>query len=136
MKAIQLLSAGGLALALSSPLIAATLPQPKTEHGITYVNGGIGEDESTAMKAEAKHYPLSLILSAGKDGEYLADVPVTIRNSAGKAVLQAHAGPILLIKAPPGTYRIAATRHGKTLEQTVVVTAKGERQVSLHWPKA
>lgn len=56
--------------------------------------------------------------------------------SAGKAVLEAHAGPILLIKAPPGKYRIAAMRHGKTLEQTVVVTAKGERQVSLHWPKA
>ena len=136
MKAIPWLSAGGLALALSAPLFAATLPQPKTGHGVTYVSGGIGEDESTAMKAEAKHYPLSLIFSAGKDGEYLADVPVTIRDSAGQAVLQAHAGPILLIKAPPGKYRIAATRHGRTLEQTVVVTAKGERQVSLHWPKA
>jgi len=136
MKAIASLPAGALALALSYPLFAATLPQPKTEHGITYVNGGIGEDESAAMKAEARHYPLSLVLSAGKDGEYLANVPLTIRNSAGKALLQTHAGPIVLIKAPPGKYRIAATRHGKRLERTVVVTAKGERQVRLHWPKA
>lgn len=136
MKAITSLGAGALALALSFPALAAGLPQAKTEHGITYVSGGIGQGESTAMKAAEKNYPLSLTLSAGRHDEYLASVPLTIKNAKGETLLDAKAGPIVLVKLPAGKYRIAATRRGKTLERTVTVAAKGERQVNLHWPKA
>ena len=136
MKAISSLGAGALALALSFPVLAAGLPQPKTEHGITYVSGGVGQGESKAMKAAEKNYPLSLTLSAGKRDEYLANVPMTIKNAKGKTLLDAKAGPIVLVKLPPGKYRIAATRRGKTLERTVTVPAKGERRVNLHWLKA
>lgn len=137
MKAALKLSAGALALAAAFPLFAATLPQPKTEHGITYLSGGIGRDEAKAMKADAKNYPLSLVFSAGKKAEYVAGVSVDVKNPAGKAVLDTTSdGPIMLIKVPAGKYRIVATRHGKALHRTVLVKAKGDRQVSFHWPKA
>jgi hypothetical protein len=89
------------------------------------------------MKAEAKNYPLSLVFSAGKEGEYVADVPVTIKDRAGKVVLDTvSSGPIILLKLPAGKYRVVALRQGKALQRTVVVKAKSERQVSFHWPKA
>lgn len=136
MKAASRLSAGALALALAIPALAATLPQPRTEHGITWLSGGVGEDQSAALKAEAKRYPLSLVFT-GKGGEYLAEVPVKIVDHAGKTVLDTTSkGPIMLVKLPPGRYQIAATRQGKTLHRSALVKAKGERQVVFRWPQA
>jgi len=130
-------AAGALALALAAPVLGATLPQPKTEHGVTYLSGGIGKDEAAAMKAEAKNYPLSLVFSRGKDNEYAVDVSVAIKNRAGKPVLDAaSAGPILLVRVPAGRYRIVATSHGKALQRAVLVKAKGDRQIVFHWPAA
>ena len=136
MKSAFLAATGALALVLSLPA-TASLPQPKTDHGIAYLSGGIGADEAAAMKAQEKDYPLNLIFSAGKHSAYLSGVSVDIKNGAGKPVLDtASAGPILLIKLPSGKYRVAAGRHGKTLQRTVVVKAKGTRQVVFHWPEA
>ena len=135
MKAASALLPGALALAVAFP--AAALPQPKTDHGITYLSGGIGEDESTAMKAEVKDYPLSLVFSAGKDGAYLAEIPVTIKDRAGNTVLDTVShGPIMLVRLAPGEYRIEATRNGHALHRTVSVKGKGDTQVVLHWPRA
>ena len=137
MKAASKLTAGALALALGVPAFAAALPPAKTEHGVTYLSGGVGADEAAAMKAEAKHYPLSLVFSAGKYGEYLAGVPVTIKDHAGKVVLNAASdGPIMLVKLPPGRYRIAATRRGNALHESVAVKAKRDTAVAFHWPQA
>lgn len=137
MKSAMTLSAGALALVLALPVLADTLPQSKTEHGITYMSGGIGGDESAAMKAEAKNYPLSLVFAAGRHDEYLADVPVTIKDRSGKTLLDTvSSGPLMLLKVPAGKYTIVATRDGKALNRTVLVTAKGDRQVVFHWPTA
>jgi hypothetical protein len=137
MKAILSVPAGALALAVAFHAVGATLPQAKTENGITYVSGGIGHDESAAMKAEAKNYPLSMVFSAGKDNEYLADVRIAIKDKAGKEVLNAVSdGPIMLVKVPAGRYSIAAERNGKSLHHTVHVNQKGDKQVNFHWPSA
>jgi hypothetical protein len=136
MKRILMLSASALALALPFSSFAATLPQPKTDHGVTYLSGGIGEDESSAMKAEAKNYPLSVVLSAGKDGAYVAEVPIVIKDAAGEQVLDVKGGPIVLVKLLPGRYTISATRKGEVVHRTVTVKAKGDTRASLHWPKA
>jgi len=142
MKAIGKLTMGAAALGFALPVAAATamgysLPQAKTEHGITYMSGGVGKPEAEAMKAEARHYPLSMVFSAAKDNEYLADVQVSIKNQSGKQVLNTVSdGPIMLVKLPAGKYTVAAEVHGKTLNRTVLVPAKGERQVSFHWAQA
>jgi hypothetical protein len=126
----------GAALAAALEANAATLPQPKTENGVTYVNGGIGEAEAAAMKTKARHYPMSLIFSAGKDNAYLADVKITITDKSGKALLSTAAGPIMLVNLPAGTYAIAAERDGMALHRTVHLGTKANQQIVLHWPKA
>jgi hypothetical protein len=137
MKAILSVPARALALAVAFHAIGATLPQARTGHGVTYISGGIGHDESVAMKGEARNYPLSMVFSAGKNNEYLADVKITIKDKAGKEVLNAVSnGPIMLVKVPAGRYSIAAERNGKSLHHTVQVNQKGGKQVNFHWPSA
>jgi hypothetical protein len=133
----------GLSITLGSALLAgalqaaaATLPQPKTQNGVTYLNGGVGHDEAAAMKAEARRYPMSMIFSAGKDNEFLADVEVTVKDERGRQILSTAAGPILLVNVPAGTYAVDAERDGATLHRMVRVGATGDRQVVFHWPKA
>lgn len=140
MKVIEKLMIGVVVLGVALPVASAAatgyaLPQPKTENGITYVSGGIGEDESKAMREEAKRFPLSLVFSANKDNEYLADVHVTIKDKAGKEVLSVISdGPVMLLKLPAGRYLIEAAADGKTLRRTVRVQANEDRQIAFHWP--
>ncbi len=115
---------------------AATLPQPKTENGVAYLNGGVGQDEAAAMKAQAKNYPMSMIFSAGKENEFVLDVKLTIKDMGGKEILSTAAGPIMLVKLPAGTYAVAADRNGTTLHRTVHVGTKDHRQIVFHWPQA
>jgi hypothetical protein len=136
MKAKAGIAFGAVVLVAAMQSGAATLPLAKTANGIAYVNGGIGHDEAAAMRAEAKHYPMSMFFTAGKDHAFLADVKVTIKDRAGQEVLTTAAGPILLVKAPSGTYAITAERDGKTVHRTVHVGKTGERQIVFHWPKA
>lgn len=142
MKSTPKLLIGAVALGLTLPAAAATmtqsaLPQAKTENGISYMSGGVGEAESSAMKKEARHYPLSMVFSAKKDNEYLADVHVHIKDKAGKEVLSTVSdGPIMLVKLPAGKYRVAAEVKGKTLHRAVRISAKGEEQLNFHWPHA
>lgn len=140
MKSKAKITIGVLTLGLALPVWAVTqasLPQSRTDHGITYLSGGVGHDEALAMKAEAKHYPLSMVFSEGKRGEYLANVDVTIRNSLGKILLTTVSdGPIMLLKLPAGEYKVAATANGKTLHRSVIVGHKGDMALSLNWPQA
>lgn len=127
----------GFALPAAAAMIDSSLPKAKTENGIVYMSGGVGKTEAAAMKEEARHYPLSMVFSANKDNEYLADVHVTITDKTGKEVLSAvSSGPILLVKLPAGRYQVAAEVDGKTLHRTVQVSARKERQVHMHWPNA
>lgn len=139
MKMHARLAACALALGLALPAAAMTqhtLPQAKTENGVTYLSGGIGKSEAQAMRAEAKHYPLSMTFSAAKNNEFLASVPVTVKDAAGKSVLDTVSeGPILLVKLPPGKYSVTAEAYGKTYRRDVQVKAKGDTPLYFHWSR-
>lgn len=89
-----------------------------------YVCGGIGSDESKAMRAAMKEHPLALLF-ARADGAYLANVEVTIKggdaNNAVALAFRAN-GPICLVDVPNGRYVIdAATAGGAAKTETVIV---------------
>ncbi|BEP45486.1 carboxypeptidase-like regulatory domain-containing protein [Variovorax sp. V15] len=89
-----------------------------------YVCGGIGSDESTAMRAAMKEHPLALLF-ARADGAYLANVDVTIKGGdAGNAAALAFraSGPVCLVDVPNGRYVIdVAAPGGATKSQAVTV---------------
>jgi hypothetical protein len=114
-------------LLLSAPLAAQTART--TREGVPYVTGGIGSDERAAMDAMAGAYTLKLEF-ARADRAYLGDVPVAIR---GPVATQLTAGPILLLRLPPGRYAVTATARGASRTQSVVVGKTGLSRLAFLW---
>ncbi|MYN20651.1 carboxypeptidase regulatory-like domain-containing protein [Rugamonas sp. FT107W] len=121
------------ALAAPGGAMAAELA-PRTQNGIVYLSGGVGEDEQQAMQAARADYPVRLTFSTKGSGEYRADVALTILDRSG-AVLATlvSPGPLCYLKLAPGSYRIVASVHGKELSQALVVQPLSARELYFYW---
>jgi hypothetical protein len=114
-------------------LAQAPLPQPKTENGVTYLNGGAGDEEVQSIKASMKDYTLGLLFSRA-GGEYVASVAVTIKDAKGATAFEIpSAGPYLLIKLPPGRYSVVANYRSESKTQPVTVSGAVKTPVSIQW---
>lgn len=119
-------------LLASSHVFAQTDPTPVERNGVTYVTGGVGEDEVLAFRQVAPKYNLRITL-ASKSGHYLSDVNVKI-TSGPRAVLEVQTeGPFLFVHVPAGHYRIAALYRHLTETKDVVVPAQRAIDVHLYW---
>lgn len=121
--------------------VSLPLPKPQVQGDVTYLCGGVGAEEASYMKSEARGYDMMLTF-ASQNGSYLANVNVDLRDAKGQPVLQAKCdAPIMLIDVPKsGTYRIRADAAGYTLNRTAKVTAKERKNarlaaVVLTWPQ-
>lgn len=127
-----------VSLGTLGPVVAAdmkALPEAQTQNGITYLSGGIGLDESEAMKAAARDYTLMITCSVQPTGKYLADVKVNITDKSGSPVLETVIdGPMLLVQLAPGQYRISAKNDGVTMNRTVNIGSEHPTRVNLSWP--
>lgn len=141
-RAVSLLAASLLAAGLMHGTAAwaqtdSALPAVKTSGNVEYLSGGIGLDESTAIKSVAGQWPLSLVFSvkSGARAEYASNVALVVRDAKGAVVLETSgSGPYLLAKLEPGTYELHATLAGKVLEQQVQVKARTSTRLELVWP--
>ena len=128
-----------LALSGLAGTASAQLPEVQTQGEVRYLSGGIGSDESEAIKAARDSYSLTLTLAGKADGRdvYLSSVPVTIRDASGKTVLDVTtSGPYLLADLPAGRYDISAQYAGEQKKTTATVVAGKPQRLSLLWPKA
>lgn len=119
-------------IAAGVPVRAQTVPTPIEHNGISYVTGGIGEDEVHAFKAVAHQYNLRVTL-ATTSGDYLSDVDVKI-SSGGRMLLDVRTqGPFLFARVPAGRYHIAARDRHVTETKDVVVPRRTGIDVRFHW---
>ena len=120
-----------LATSLSPAALAAQTPQQ--QNGITYINGGVGQEEQAALKAQRADYNLMLTFASKQSGAYRSDVQLDISDAKGaNLVSAANAGPMFFAKLPPGTYRVSAAAEGKTFKRTVKV-GNAPKEIVLHW---
>jgi hypothetical protein len=138
MQMIRKIVAGALALGLASAAFAQdALPPVRIFGSVSYVTGGVGLDESAAIKAAEKDFALSLLFAQNKRGEYLSDVKVSIKDKADKTVLEAVSeGPMLLARLPAGAYKISAEHEGTVLVKTVQVEPTGVTRATFVWQSA
>jgi hypothetical protein len=132
---LGLLVIGGFAAAHADE---GTLPAERSQGSVTYVTGGIGKDESDAMKQAASRYSLAIEMSspAGPRAEYVADVKIDIRDQQGKTVLSTTSdGPILLANLPPGRYTINADKNGMSQHLNIVVGPSARPRVKFSFPE-
>lgn len=125
-----------VAMAFVTPVFGAdpsALPAEVTQGNVRYVSGGVGEQAAAAFKQAAAKYPLELLFAqkASPNDVYLAGVKVTVRDRAGKVVLDAVAdGPYLLATMPAGRYQVEADHEGVVKRQAVeIVSGKHQRLV-------
>jgi len=123
-----------LTLSLSGLAYGDGLP-PEIQSGkASYITGGIGKAEADAMRRAASDYPLALVLSRSKDGNFISDVDILIQAQNGQPVLHANAaGPIVLMRLPKGRYSVKARYDGRLLVRQVDVDPAGREMVYLNW---
>ncbi len=125
---VKQLLRGALACACAAaPWLAqaqsSAMPAMQSRGAGQYVCGGVGLDESTAMRAQMKDHPLSLLF-ARAGGAYLADVDVTVKDSAGATALAMRAdGPLCLVDLPAGRYTVEASSQGTVKSEAVTLGA-------------
>jgi hypothetical protein len=113
-----------------------TLLVTQTQGDISFISGGVGGDERDAMQAISKNYNLNLLFSLDGSGEYLSDVQVRIKDTAGNSLLDTVAdGPMFFAKLKPGRYDLNVEQSGHSIEKTIVIDGKQRARLSLSWPQ-
>lgn len=114
----------------------SSLPPVQMQGVVSYITGGIGEDEAAAVKHAAATYPLEMLFveKARPKDEFLADVKVSVLDRSGHSLLQTTAeGPFLLAKLPAGKYKIEAEYGGEQKHQTVEVRSGRHQRAVFVW---
>jgi hypothetical protein len=110
--------------------------QQQQQNGVTYLAGGIGEDEAKAIQ-QTSGYNLHMTFAVGAQDEYTADVDVMIQTSPGQTVLTLNqTGPLVYVQLPPGKYTVVATRKGETRHDVTEVGSGTARNLVFHWNDA
>ena len=124
----------GVALPAAATDNVAAL-ETKQDGAVTFVSGGVGDEERVQMEKMIPDYPLQLLFAGkGAPNEYLAGVKVQITDSAGKTVLDAVSqGPFFLVKMPAGKYSVNADFEGVVKHQSVQIAGAKPQRVVIVW---
>ena len=124
-------------LVLLSSWSLAQIPETQYSQGISYITGGVGEDETVAILAEAKQWPLLLEMSQIENGRgvWIFGATIKIMSAAKKQIVfDAQAdGPYMLVNLTPGDYVIEATYEGVMQRRALSIKADSSQKISLFW---
>lgn len=121
---------------LVSGQVFAQIPPTQHSNGISYITGGVGEEESLAIVAESKQWPLFLELSQLENGRgvWIFGANIKITNVKQQLVFSAQAdGPYMLINLDAGDYFIEASYQGVVQKRQISVKANSPQKVSIFW---
>ena len=130
----------GVCLVFFSSLSIAQveIPDPQVSLGIEYIDGGTGSEESDALLALGKKWPLVLEFSQDHPQTplWVADVTVKIMDQKKNVVFDALCeGPIMLLKINPGKYEAEYSFEGKVLKRSLVIEEGKFQKQSVVWPQ-
>jgi hypothetical protein len=121
---------------LAAPLIWAQIPQTQYSQGVSYITGGVGEEESSAILAEAKQWPLLLELSQLENGRgiWIFGSQIKILDTKNAVIFDAKAdGPYMLINLTAGDYVIQASYLGVEQKRSISMKAGQSQKISIFW---
>jgi hypothetical protein len=135
--AVALLMTGVFACSTAFADPEVQLPEPRVQGNVSYVTGGVGQDEVTAMEHAKAKYPLSLefVQHAKPRDEFIANVEVTVTDKSGNVVLDTTTdGPYLLADLPNGKYTVSAIDEGgKSVVKHITVAPHKSEHLILVW---
>jgi hypothetical protein len=121
---------------LASSFVWAQIPQTQSSQGISYITGGVGTEESSAILAEAKQWPLLLELSQLENGRgvWIFGSQIKILNTKNTVIFDAKAdGPYMLVNLIAGDYVIEASYQGVEQKRALSLKAGPSQKISLFW---
>ena len=126
------------AMGAGEDVVPGPLPPEQIQGKVSYITGGVGQEEAAAMRLQAPRFPLSLefIKAAKPNAEFLSGVNVTIKDQQGQTVLSTVSeGPILLARVPPGKYTVTvlAQEQGQAKQRNVVVAERKPEHIVFEW---
>ena len=114
----------------------AQIPDTQRSLGVSYITGGVGEEESTAILAEAKQWPLLLELSQLENGRgvWIFGAMINILNDKSQTIFNAQAdGPYMLVNLEAGAYTIQASFNGVQQTRSVAIKTNSPQKINLFW---
>ena len=121
---------------LSGGLVFGQVPQTLYSQGIAYITGGVGQEETDAILAEAKQWPIFLVLSQLENGRgvWIFGAQINVMNQQQKVIFKAQAdGPYMLINLIPGDYQITASYQGVQQVRALTVKADSSQKLNIFW---
>lgn len=119
-----------------SAMTFAQIPDTQYSQGISYISGGVGEEESQAILAEAKQWPVLLELSQLENGRgaWIFGAKIKILNSKNQVIFDAQAdGPYILINLATGQYQIEASYQGVVQKKSLSIQASAPQKLAIFW---
>jgi hypothetical protein len=103
-------------------------------NSVPVISGGVGDESLARLQAREQEFNLKLVFAL-VEGNYVADVGVTIRDASGRTVID-HVtdGPILMARLPAGAYAVNARYNRQTQTRNVWVRADRLHTEYLRWP--
>lgn len=112
------------------------LPKTQKQGDIAYITGGVGEDESKAIRGDAKNWPLIVDFSQHLQNHdaWISQVYLRILDVKGNGIFEVTTdGPFLLVNLPSGNYVLTATYEGITKTQKIQIVDGKAHRASLNW---
>jgi hypothetical protein len=108
-------------------LAAGAQGLPHREGALRWICAGIGTEERRTLAEMAPRTPLEVLFVTARRGGYLAGAELSVYAERGaQPLLRVTAdGPICLIDAPPGAYRIEAGYAGAVRKARITITKAG-----------
>lgn len=104
--------------------IAALPLQLITENGISYISGGIGEEETAQLDAQEASFNVQIWIT-NMDGGFVSNVNFTLKDASGKTLVTVpDAGPKVYLSVPEGDYTVEAAGLGTSQSVKVKASAK------------
>lgn len=133
-KSLRSAAALGMFAAVASAF-AAEAPLPPEQHlgTVSYVSGGVGEQQAKAFENAMGKFDLAIevLERAGRHNEFTANAEVKIVDKRGHSMLDTRAsGPFVLVDLPPGKYSVEADLAGRTIKRSGIQIAAGHHAVA------
>lgn len=109
-------------------------PEVYQQGGIVYVTGGIGRDESEALRATESRYNLR-VMNADRAGRFSGNTRITISDMQHTVLLDALGGPLFYANLPKGRYLVEGFAYEQTRKQVVTVSSQKTARVRFVWPE-
>ncbi len=105
-----------------------------TENGVSYISGGIGDEEKDQLKTQEGQFNLRLQI-VGLNGEFLSDVRMVLKDAKGATLVSMNdAGPFVYMQVAPGQYSAELIRvNGNSKTSTLKVPAKGALKTAIRF---